>query len=40
MDYLQILGATVKYIVATARWRPVFVHPCAATVGIRPYVPL
>jgi hypothetical protein len=26
----QILGAAVQNLVATATWRPVFVHPCVA----------
>jgi len=40
MDYLQIYGATVQYIIATAPWRQVFVHPCATTLGVRPSIPL
>ena len=27
-------------IVATAPWRPVFVHPCATTPGLGPSIPL
>jgi hypothetical protein len=31
----QVLGATVQNFVATATWRPGFVHPCTKFTSVR-----